>query len=84
MASFLKCLDYAHDICLLSHRIIDLHQMAVDLEKEAGRVELKININKTKDFSSTDHRTLPIFFIGQNIEGVDQFVYLGGMVSADG
>lgn len=37
MKSFLKHHDYAGDICLLSHWIMD-GQMSVDLEREANRL----------------------------------------------
>lgn len=47
-------------ICVLSHRIIDLRQMALELETEASWVGLKINVNKTKVLSLICHRTLPI------------------------
>lgn len=50
---------YTNDICLLSHRAMDLAQMA--LHMEASKVKFKIDNNIN----------------GQNIEGVDQFLYLG-------
>lgn len=53
--------------------------MFCDLEKEASKVRMKININKTKTLSLMGHR-IP-FINGQNIEIVKQFVYLGTLVS---
>lgn len=48
MKSFLKHLDYADGICLLSQWITELGQ-ALYLEKEESRVGLKINTIKTQD-----------------------------------
>lgn len=52
--SFIKFLNYAIDICLLSHRITDLDLKALDSQWEANRVRLNADTNKT---SLTDHRT---------------------------
>lgn len=57
-------------------------QMALDLKKDANRVELKINTNETKDLIITG-RILTICSNGQNIEGFDQFVYPSGVISVD-
>lgn len=67
---FLKYLDYEDDICLFSYWLMILGQVALDLERQASKVGLKINTNKTKVFTLTDHRTFPIYFHGQNIEGI--------------
>lgn len=40
-----------------------------EFEKRANRVKLKIKTNKTKVLRLTDHRNLPIYINGQNIEG---------------
>lgn len=62
-----KCIDYADDICLLTHRVIYLGQMILHLKKEADRVGLNMNTNK---LNQTGHGTLPICINGQNIEGI--------------
>lgn len=49
-------LEYADNFCLLSRRVLDLSQMALNLEKE-------------RSGNLTSHRTLPICMNGQNIEG---------------
>lgn len=43
-----KHLDHTDNICLLSHRLMDLDQMTVDLKNEAGKAGLKTSTNKTK------------------------------------
>lgn len=44
----------------------------------------RINTTKTKVLFLKIHSTLHICINGQNIEGVDQFLYLGIVVSVDG
>lgn len=65
MALFLKHHDYADDICLCSHGIMILGEMALDFEREANTV-----------LSVTGQRTLPSCINKHRIEGVDQFVFL--------
>ena len=48
MDSFLQHLDYANDICLLSHSVLDAANMLYSLENEAASFRLKINPVKTK------------------------------------
>lgn len=45
--SFINFLNYAHDICLLSHRITDLDLKTLDSQWEANRVRLNADTNKT-------------------------------------
>ena len=49
----LQHLDYADDICLLSHKIFDIQDMIRSLEKEAVFAGLKISSGKTKMLSFT-------------------------------
>ena len=48
MNSFLQHLDYADDICLLSHKVSDRQDMIRSLQKEAAFADLKINCGKIK------------------------------------
>ena len=48
LTSQLKYLDYADDVCLLSHKIMDMHQMIATVERETYVVELKTSTAKTK------------------------------------
>lgn len=54
--TILKHITYVDDIC----RVMDLDQIAWDLGREANRVGLKINTNKTMIPCRTDHPTLRI------------------------
>lgn len=51
----------------------------MNLEIDRSRVGLKVS----KFLSPTDYRSLPVCINGQNIEKVNQFVYLGSVVCAD-
>lgn len=80
LISFLKYLDYSHDICLLPHRIIDVDQMVLDLERKSGNVGLKTNnTTKISVLSFMVHYT---FLIDINEQSI--VLYLGNFVSGDG
>ena len=82
MDSFLQHLDYADDICLLSHSVLDEANMLYSLENEAASIGLKINYGKTKAMSivnsSTTRQARPntIVLNGHPVEEVNQFTYL--------
>lgn len=40
-------MEYVDDVCLLSQSVTDLGQIALYLEREAGRIGLKMNTYKT-------------------------------------
>jgi len=40
----LEDLDYADDLCLLTHRLVDMKEKGERLQETGGQVELKINI----------------------------------------
>lgn len=63
--SFSKHLNYADDICLVGSY----------LEKKTSRVELKINISKTK--------FLNLCINEQDIKDIELFEYLGSVVLVD-
>lgn len=67
MLSLFKHLNYTGEACLLIHRIIELGQLTLD----------------SLAFSLTAHCTLLICINEQNVEGVDQFIQLDRIVSAD-
>ena len=45
----LEDLDYADDLCLLTHRLADMKVKGERLQETGGQVGLKINIQKTKE-----------------------------------
>ena len=81
MDSFLQHLDYADDICLLSHSVLDAANMLYSLENEAASFGFKINTAKTKSMSivnsSTTRQPRPdeIVLNGHQVKEVNQFTY---------
>ena len=57
MDSFLQHLDYADDICLLSHSVLDAANMLYSLQNEAAYFGLKINSGKAKSMSIVNSAT---------------------------
>ena len=45
----LEDLDYADDLCLLTHRLVDMKEKGERLQETGGQVGLKINIQKTQE-----------------------------------
>ena len=90
MDSFLHHLDYADDIRLLLHSVLDAANMLYSLENEAASFELKINSGKTKSMSIVNssttgqHRTNAVTLNGHPVEEINQFTYLGGELCKDG
>ena len=54
------------------------------LEEESERVGLKINIDKPKLMKINPKSNDPIILRGQEIEGVNKFVYLGATITPEG
>lgn len=46
------------DVYLLSHRVMNLGETVLDLEKESSKFGLKINSDKSKILNLMGHRTL--------------------------
>ena len=77
-------LDYADDISLLSHRYSDIQRKSDELARNAEKIGLQININKTKMLRNNSQTADPITIGGKYIEEVTEFIYLGAKVSTDG
>ena len=77
-------LDYADDISLLSHRYSDIQRKSDELARNAEKIGLQININKTKMLRNNSQTADPITIVGRDIEEVTEFTYLGAKVSTDG
>jgi hypothetical protein len=78
-------LDYADDICLLTHSTRVMQTTLERLVREAAKVGLEINISKSKEMRiamKNNHETLHIQ--EEPIEKVTQFVYLGSIIDNTG
>jgi len=84
MNTFLEDLDFADDLCLLSTNRLNMQEKTSKLQETALSVGLKINVAKTKVMSLHDKSSkTPITLNGDNILEVEDFTYLGTIISQD-
>jgi len=83
MASF-EDLDFADNLALPSHRIQDMSDKTRTLEEQGAKVGLKINATKTKLMRIGTKRGDGVLIAGDRIDEVDEFMYLGSIVSKKG
>ena len=79
--SRLEDLEFADDICTLSHRFQDSQHQATRLEETAKRTGLYINSNKTKSMRINANRTDSIQINNTDLENISNFTYLGSIIS---
>lgn len=76
---YLSHLQFADDIVLISQDHQELQDMTHDLIQETKKFGLKINVTKTKAMTNDIEETL---FIGNDeVDYVEDFIYLGQLVS---
>ena len=80
----LEDLDFADDICLLSHKHQHAQSKLTTLSEEAAKTGLKINVKKTEAMRLNNKLELPVQLQGENIKDTDRFTYLGSILSKDG
>jgi hypothetical protein len=54
------------------------------MEREAAKVGLKININKSKEMRTATNNNEALFIHGEILERVTQFTYLGSVIDNTG
>ena len=84
LQSCLEDLDFADDICQLSHRHQDSQKQASNLETTAKNVGLYINPSKTKSMRINANNNTKTKIRGAEIDDVTQFTYLGSVISTSG
>ena len=75
-------LRYANDITLMAESEEELKSLLMKLKEESEKVDLKLNIQKTKIMESgpiTSWQT-----DGETVETVSDFIFLGSKITADG
>jgi hypothetical protein len=82
--SKLTVLDYADDICLLTHSTRTIQKMLERLGKESAKAGLKINVKKTKEMRIALTNKAPVYIHNEIIERVTQFTYLGSITDNTG
>ena len=80
----LEDLDYADDLCLLTHRLVDMKEKGERLQETGGQVGLKINIQKTKEMRIGVRQQETLELHGEAVERVSEFTYLGSIISETG
>ena len=80
----LEDLDFADDLCLLSHKLQHMREKMAALRSASARVGLKINTRKTREMRIQVRDGNPLHIGNKDIQRVDNFTYLGSMVSVTG
>ena len=80
----LEDLDFVADICMLSHRYPDMQHQATSLEEIAKQTGLLINPQKTKTMRINTTQTDKLTIRDTEVENVEQFTYLGSIISTTG
>lgn len=80
----LEDIDFADDLCLISTTREDLQSKADDLSREAAKEGLRVNCSKTKEMRLNNTDAASIKVNGETVERVEQFTYLGSVMSPQG
>jgi len=74
-------LNFADNLALLSHRAQDMRDKKQALKEQGAMVGLKINATKTKMMCIGTKCSDGVFVKGEQVKKVDEFTYLGSIVS---
>ena len=77
-------LDFADAISLLAHSHRDIQSKTDKLVRNAAKVGLHVNKDKTKTMRNNCQTAHPVKLGEQDIEDVTEFTYLGAKVTKDG
>lgn len=80
----LEDLDYADDICLLTHTFSDMQSKLSLVQEIASYAGLKINIGKTKVMRINVNNEQILYVNGQALAEVESFCYLGSILDKSG
>ena len=75
-------LRYADDTALMSESEEELKSLLVNVKEESEKVDLKLNIQKTKIMASGPITSWQID--GETVETVADFIFLSSKITADG
>ena len=75
-------LRYADDITLMAESEEELKTLLMKVKEESEKVDLKLNIQKTKIMASGPIISWEID--GETVETVSDFIFLGSKITADG
>jgi hypothetical protein len=80
----LKDMEYADDICLVSHKYEHMQKKLDDLQEESKKVGLQINPMKTEEIRVNTIINRVLKLNGEEIKKSPDFCYLGSVVAEDG
>mgnify|MGYP002637338025 FL=1 len=80
----LEDLDFADDLALLSSKFQHIQLKTDKLQENASKIGLKINSSKTKVMRMNTTNNNPVKLNEKDLEDVDTFTYLGGIVTTKG
>ena len=80
----LEDVDYADDLCLLTHQLVDMKEKGERLQEISGQVGLKINFQKTKEMRTGVRHQESLERHRKAVERVSEFTYLGSIISETG
>ena len=75
-------LRYADDTTLMAEREEELKSLLMKVKEESEKVDLKLNIQKTKTMTSSSIISWQID--GETMETVTDFIFWGSKITADG
>ena len=75
-------LRYADDTTLIAESEEELKSLLMKVKEESEKVDLKLNIQKTKITASGPITSWQMD--GETVETVDDFIFLGSQITADG
>ena len=81
--SHLEELDFADDLAVLSSKLEHLQEKTDRLTRYAKGTELNINASKTQVMYINNSQNAPITVNGKPLENVEDFTYLGSLISKD-
>ena len=80
----LEDLEYADDVCLVSHKYEHMHGKLDDLWKESKKAGLVINSLKTEEIRVNTIVNQGLRLNGEDIKRPSDFCYLGSIVAENG
>ena len=79
---YINNLRYADDTTLMAESGEELKSLLMKVKEESGKVDLKLNIQKTKIMASGPISSWEID--GETVETVSDFIFVGFKIRADG
>jgi hypothetical protein len=80
----LEDMEYANDVCLVSHTYEHMQRKLDDLWEESKKAGLEINPLKTEEILVNTIVNQELRVIGEDIKRSSDFCYLGSVVAEDG